>query len=187
LRAAHCRPPDPAPSDHPFISSCSPHSMAGELSMLQLYRHILRAARDFPSVRGSFAVWGLCGAGPVAGQCRTPQQQNLLSDSMSLAPSTPQVKKASIIREIKAEFRANMVRGVRRASHKSHRHTLLTNAPATRPPDSHLTTAHHPHPNTPPPPPPVSHGARQGQPLPRAGGARPVRPAGLPVCRRAPL
>lgn len=42
------------------------------LSMLHLYRHILRAARDFPSV-----------------------------------------KKASIIREIKAEFRANRVRATR--------------------------------------------------------------------------
>jgi hypothetical protein len=67
------------------------------MTMLQLYRHILRAARDFPSVRG----------GPRARAWRRARPPPCHSPHAFLP--LRQVKKHSIIREIKSEFRANQV------------------------------------------------------------------------------
>lgn len=95
--------------------------------MLQLYRQILKAARDFPSVRSrrrrpalpaptqhtaATAATSLPPlGGPLLRYAAAPIQPGLQApiNVAWCAYATPQVKRLSIIREIKAEFRANRV------------------------------------------------------------------------------
>jgi hypothetical protein len=82
--------------------------------MLQLYRHILRAARDFPSVGGAVAVARAAAAalGPSCSLETAPRPAAWAGLLLTAPPAHlpgAQVKRGSIIREIKAEFRANRV------------------------------------------------------------------------------